>query len=254
MLHYMKLTEEPFYKMKSGHKTVELRLNDEKRQKVKTGDFIEFTLIGNDTQKITVRVTALHYFESFQKLFSAIPKEKMGYKDDEFPDTNYMDKFYSTEEQKKYGAVGIEVRMTDLQRFLNAQEYGYNFNETYQTALSEIKNGMKESHWMWYIFPQIKGLGFSCTAMYFSIHDINEAVDYIQHPVLRMRLIQISSELLKLPINDPMIVFGYPDAFKLHSCITLFKYAAPDELVFQQVIEKFFNDTEDSKTLKILGK
>lgn len=114
MLHYMKLTEEPFYKMKSGRKTVELRLNDEKRQKVKTGDFIEFTLIGNDTEKITVRVTALHYFESFQDLFAVIPKEKMGYAENEPFEASRMEKFYSKEEQEKYGAVGIEVCITRI--------------------------------------------------------------------------------------------------------------------------------------------
>lgn len=254
MLHYMKLTQEPFYKMKSGLKTIELRLNDEKRQKVSAGDFIEFTLIGDDTEKITVRVTALHRFKSFHDLFAVIPKEKMGYTKNELFDASHMEKFYSKENQEKYGALGIEVRMTDLQKFINAQENGYSFGETYQTALSEIRNGMKESHWIWYVFPQIKGLGISSTTAYFSIRDLNEAVDYIQHPVLRTRLIEISSELLKLPTDDPMNVFGYPDCYKLRSCMTLFKYAEPDEPVFQQVLEKFCNSTEDNKTLEILGK
>lgn len=108
MLHYMKLIEEPFYKIKSGLKTIELRLNDEKRQKVRTGDFIEFTLIGDDTKKLTVQVTALHHFKSFQELFAVIPKEKMGYGAGEVPDPCYMEKFYSKENQEKYGALGIE--------------------------------------------------------------------------------------------------------------------------------------------------
>lgn len=254
MLHYMKLTQEPFYKIKSGMKTIELRLNDEKRQKVNAGDFIEFSLIDNNTEKITVRVTELHHFNSFNELFSVIPKEKIGYSENEPFDASYMNKFYSEENQEKYGVLGIEVRMTGLQRFLNAQENGYSFGETYQTALSEIRNGMKETHWIWYVFPQIKGLGISSTTAYFSIHDINEAIDYIQHPVLRTRLIEISSELLKLPTDDPMNVFGYPDCYKLRSCMTLFKHAEPNEPIFQQVLEKFCNGTEDYTTLEILGK
>lgn len=143
--------------------------------------------------------------------------------------------------------------MKDLQRFINAQENGYSFGSDYTTALAEIRSGRKVSHWIWYVFPQIKGLGFSDTTQYFSISDMNEAVEYINHPVLSARLIEISSELLKLECSDPMAILGAPDCYKLRSCMTLFKYAKPDEPVFQQVLDKFFNGMEDYKTLKILG-
>lgn len=143
--------------------------------------------------------------------------------------------------------------MKDLQRFIDAQEHGYSFGSDYAAALAEIRNGRKISHWIWYVFPQINGLGFSNTTKYFSISDMNEAVEYINHPVLSARLIEISSELLKLESNDPMVIFGTPDCYKLRSCMTLFKYAKPDEPVFQQVLDKFCNGTEDYRTLKILG-
>lgn len=142
--------------------------------------------------------------------------------------------------------------MKDLQRFINAQEHGYSFGADYDTALAEIRNGRKISHWIWYVFPQIEGLGFSDTAKYFSISDMNEAVEYINHPVLSARLIEISSELLKLESNDPMEILGNPDCYKLRSCMTLFKYAKPDEPVFQQVLDKFYGGKEDKRTLKII--
>lgn len=251
LIHKMRLKSEPFEKIKSGAKTIELRLNDEKRQQVKVGDFIEFTLIDDSSRKLTTRVTALHKYNSFRELFSELPYKKLGL--DKVPEPDFMDKFYSVEEQEKYGALGIELRMTDLQKFLDAQENGYSFGSDYKTALSEIRNGMKISHWIWYIFPQIKGLGISSVTAYFSINNLNEAVDYIQHSVLCERLVEISSELLKSETNDLMVIFGDPDAFKVRSCMTLFKYAAPELTVFQQVLDRFCNGTEDYRTVEILG-
>ncbi len=115
MLHQMKLKSEPFEKMKSGAKTVELRLNDEKRQLVKVGDFIEFTLIDDFSQKLTARVIALHHFDSFRELYAALPKEKVGYKENETPNPDHMDEYYPREKQERYGVLGIELRLTDLQ-------------------------------------------------------------------------------------------------------------------------------------------
>ncbi len=173
MLHQMKLKSEPFCKIKSGSKTIELRLNDEKRQQVQVGDFIEFTMLDDTAQKLTVRVTALHHFNSFAELYAALPKEKLGYAPDEMPDPDHMDAYYPRDEQEKYGVLGIELRLTDLQKFVDAQEHGYSFGETYETALSEMRQGQKISHWIWYVFPQIQGLGISGTTAYFSIKDLN---------------------------------------------------------------------------------
>ena len=253
MLHQMKLQPNPFRKIKSGSKTIELRLNDEKRQQVQVGDFIEFTMLDDTAQKLTVRVTALHHFNSFAELYAALPKEKLGYAPDETPVPDHMDAYYPRDKQKKYGVFGIELRLTDLQKFVDAQEYGYSFGETYETALSEMKQGQKISHWIWYVFPQIQGLGFSGITAYFSIKDLNEAKDYYAHPVLGARLIEITEELLKIQTDDPMMVFGYPDAYKVRSCMTLFKYAAPEQELFQKVLDKFCRGMEDDKTVEILG-
>ena len=115
-----------------------------------------------------------------------------------------------------------------------------------------MKQGYKVSYWIWYVFPQIQGLGISGTT-FFSIRNLSEAEDYYTHPVLGMRLTEITEELLNIATDDPMCVFGYPDAFKLRSCMTLFKHAAPEEVVFQKVLDKFCRGNEDDKTLKILG-
>lgn len=253
MLHYMKLKESPFMKIKNGSKTIELRLNDEKRQQVQVGDFIEFSLIGNPCEKIQTRVTALHHFDSFQELYSALPKEKLGYASADVPAPNHMDEYYSREKQEQYGVLGIELRMTDLQKFIDAQEFGYSHGETYQTALAEMKQGKKNLHWIWYVFPQIQGLGRGDITVHFSIKDISEARDYYEHPILGQRLKEITSVILDIDNDDPMAVFGYIDSFKLRSCMTLFKYAAPEQKLFQQVLDKFCRGIEDDKTIEILG-
>jgi uncharacterized protein (DUF1810 family) len=134
----------------------------------------------------------------------------------------------------------------DLERFLRAQE------STYETALSEISQGRKRSHWMWYTFPQIAGLGFSETAVFYSIKNESEARAFMQHPVLGMRLIRISRELLNVDGSDAAGILGYPDDLKLRSSMTLFASLPDADPVFKQVLDKFFGGTGDPKTLKIL--
>lgn len=134
----------------------------------------------------------------------------------------------------------------DLDRFKKAQE------EDYPYALQEIKAGRKRSHWIWYIFPQLKGLGFSSMSDYYGIDGRAEAQAYIADPVLRARLVEISEALLALESNNPTQVMGYPDDLKLKSSMTLFAEVAPDIPVFEQVLQKFFAGEKDAKTLKLL--
>lgn len=136
--------------------------------------------------------------------------------------------------------------MHDLNRFISAQE------RSYDAALREIKAGHKRTHWMWYIFPQIAGLGFSSTAQSYAISSMQEAKDYYAHPVLGKRLVEISEALLALDTSDAGAVMGYPDDLKLRSSMTLFLAASGDE-VFQKVLDKFYSGKPDSKTLSILG-
>lgn len=135
-----------------------------------------------------------------------------------------------------------------LNRFVDAQKTDY------QQALSEIKNGRKRSHWMWYIFPQIQGLGFSETSRYYGIKDAAEAAAYLAHPVLGSRLLEICQALLKLESSNATSIFGSPDDVKLKSSMTLFAALPGANPVFQQVLDKFFNGAKDAKTLQIIGR
>jgi uncharacterized protein (DUF1810 family) len=136
----------------------------------------------------------------------------------------------------------------DLSRFLKAQE------QDYEQALREIRSGRKRSHWMWYIFPQIQGLGFSPTAQYYAIRDLQEARDYLAHPVLGTRLKEISSVLLDLNGLSASEIFGYPDDLKLRSSMTLFRMADLNEPVFLEVLEKYYDGKPDARTVELAGK
>ena len=136
--------------------------------------------------------------------------------------------------------------MYDLSRFIKAQETDY------ERALSEIRSGHKRSHWIWYIFPQIAGLGFSSTAQYYAIKDREEAEDYLKNDLLRERLVEISEALLQIESNDAGDVMGYPDDLKLRSSMTLFYEVAPEIDVFQKVLDKFFEGKPDQKTIELL--
>ena len=134
--------------------------------------------------------------------------------------------------------------MNNLNRYIEAQSYDY------ERALKEIKNGKKESHWMWYIFPQIKGLGFSATSKFYEIQSIDEAISYLDNEILGPRLIEISNELLKLKTNNPIEIFGEIDSLKLKSSMTLFAYISDND-IFNQVLEKYYNNELDQNTINI---
>ncbi|AMR29180.1 calpastatin [Hymenobacter psoromatis] len=134
-----------------------------------------------------------------------------------------------------------------LQRFLDAQATAY------PQALAELKAGRKRGHWMWYIFPQIQGLGFSSTSQHYAIRDAAEAAAYLAHPVLGPRLREISGELLKLASRDASRVFGSPDDLKLRSSMTLFAQVPGADPVFRAVLDAYFGGGPDTKTLELLG-
>lgn len=134
-----------------------------------------------------------------------------------------------------------------VERFLKAQE------SNYKNALKEIKEGHKRSHWMWYIFPQIQGLGYSRMSQYYAIRDKEEAKAYIDHPILGKRLVEISGELLLLPTNNARDVMGYPDDMKLKSCMTLF-FLVTNNLVFQRVLDKYFDGEKDKLTVDAISR
>jgi uncharacterized protein (DUF1810 family) len=132
----------------------------------------------------------------------------------------------------------------DLQRFVDAQDGG----GTYEQALGELRRGRKTSHWMWFVFPQVAGLGRSPTAQHYAITGLAEARAYLAHPVLGPRLVDCATALTELPSTDPVRVLGSVDAQKLQSSMTLFAHAAPDRAVFAEVLEKYFDGEQDAAT------
>ena len=125
----------------------------------------------------------------------------------------------------------------DVTRFIQAQQKDYQF------ALDEIKKGKKESHWIWYIFPQLKGLGHSAMSEYYGIQDLGEA---------KAHLVEICSALLELDANDAVVVMGRPDDKKLKSSMTLFDAASGHQEIFEKVLEKYYQGKKDRRTLQLL--
>ena len=136
---------------------------------------------------------------------------------------------------------------SNLTRFVNAQE------RDYTKALAEIRSGRKQSHWMWYIFPQLSGLGFSQMATHYAIDNLAEAKEYLDHPVLGSRLIEIANAMLRIEGKTANQVLGSPDDLKLRSSMTLFSLVENTDPVFQAVLDKFFNGQPDQKTIALVA-
>ncbi len=136
----------------------------------------------------------------------------------------------------------------DLQRFVDAQ------SQTYDQALAELRAGRKRTHWMWFVLPQLAGLGRSPTARQYAITGPDEARAYLAHPVLGPRLLECARALVSLPTSDPVEVLGSVDAQKLRSSMTLFAAVAPDEPVLRQVLDRCFDGAADPLTLQLLGR
>jgi uncharacterized protein (DUF1810 family) len=137
----------------------------------------------------------------------------------------------------------------DLQRFVDAQDAG----GTYEQAVAELRGGRKQSHWMWFVFPQVAGLGQSPTSKRFAISSLEEAQAYLRHPVLGPRLAESARILEERPDHDADQIFGGLDAQKLRSSMTLFARAAPAEAPFGNVLGKYFGGEPDPATDRILG-
>jgi uncharacterized protein (DUF1810 family) len=135
----------------------------------------------------------------------------------------------------------------NLDRFVDAQR------DVYNQALTEIRNGRKQSHWMWFIFPQIAGLGSSPTSQYYAIASIDEAKAYLQHPVLGARLNECAQALMAIDGKSAEEVFGFPDNMKLRSSMTLFMTASGRGSIYEQVLDKYFAGARDPETARLLG-
>jgi uncharacterized protein (DUF1810 family) len=137
--------------------------------------------------------------------------------------------------------------MYDLNRFIEAQE------KTYDDALKEIQNGKKQSHWMWFIFPQLRGLGFTQYNIFYGIEGLSEAQEYFDHPVLGARLLEITNAMLEIENKTVLEIMGRPDERKLKSCMTLFSLLPNSPSCFKAALQKYYAGQKDEKTLELLG-
>jgi uncharacterized protein (DUF1810 family) len=137
---------------------------------------------------------------------------------------------------------------SDLTRFIEVQ------NKNYSIALSEIKSGKKTTHWMWYVFPQILGLGYSETAKFYEIKNLEEACDYLDNDYLSQNLFEISKILYDLKENNANKIFGYTDELKLKSSMTLFYIASNKKEIFKSIIDKYFNGVFCENTIQLIKK
>jgi uncharacterized protein (DUF1810 family) len=138
-------------------------------------------------------------------------------------------------------------RAWELDRFVRAQE------AVYEQALRELRAGKKEGHWMWFIFPQLQGLGSSATARFYAIASTGEARAYLDHPILGPRLRQCVRVLLEIEDLTASEILGFPDALKLRSCLTLFAAVAEDDRIFQDGLARYFGGETDPATLRHIG-
>ncbi|MBK0394056.1 DUF1810 domain-containing protein [Ramlibacter algicola] len=138
-------------------------------------------------------------------------------------------------------------REDGLDRFVAAQD------GVMADAVQELREGRKRTHWMWFVFPQLAGLGSSPTAQRYAIRSLDEARAYLAHPVLGHRLRECCELLLEAPTSDAHAIFGSPDDMKLRSCLTLFSAVAPAEPLFRDVLARFYAGAPDARTLQLLG-
>ncbi len=134
----------------------------------------------------------------------------------------------------------------DLNRFVEAQE------RRYQNVVHELQRGRKTGHWIWYIFPQVEGLGFSATSRRYSISSMEEARAYLDHPVLGPRLLECAQLVMDVEGRSAEQIFGHPDCLKFRSCMTLFAHADPDARIFRDALEKYYDGAADPLTIERL--
>ena len=142
-----------------------------------------------------------------------------------------------------------DLTKTDINRFIEAQNVSY--FSGYKQALDEVKNGRKTSHWIWYIFPQFRCLGRSNRAHYYGIADRDEAQRYLEHPVLGARIREITEALLEHKDKTALSIFGYIDAIKVRSCMTMFDFLSPND-IFGEVLRSFYNGERCEITLEVM--
>lgn len=251
MVHKIEVTQKSYYALESGFKSIEIRPYDEKCRLIQPADTVEFSCGYKTLHK---NVTALHTYDSFIQLWASEPLLKCGCTPFTLPEASPkdMERLFSAEDIKKYGAAAVVLEEIPLQRFLAGQAGTMPYCSDYATALDEIRHGHKTTHWIWYVFPQLRGRTSDTVTEYYALNGKAEAEEYLRHPVLGARLLEITTVLLSSSAYDLVAVFGTTDAFKLRACMTLFDELAPEEKVFGGVLDKYCMGIRDDATLRLL--
>lgn len=255
MEYEMTLRPEPFAAVRAGYKTIELRLYDEKRRLLLPGDTIRFTCTADPSASVVRRIAALRVFSDFAALYRELPLLRCGYAPFTLPEADPadMEAFYSREEQALHQVVGIVLEEAPLQRFLPGHAGEIPGCSGFEKALAEVRSGLKTTHWIWYLFPQLRGLTIDPVTEYYALDGTSEAQAFLGHPVLGMHLRELTQAVLDLGLDDPMAIFGRTDAHKLHASMTLFDHLAPED-VFGRVLEQYCMGMPQADTMALLEK
>lgn len=250
----IKVSEESYNSISAGFKSIEIVAKNDVTQEIADGDILILSTVEYPNRVIRKTVAETKPISDFDKFYGILPLLRCGYTPFTLDkaSTNDLLERCGLDAQQKNELICIEYEEESLQRFTIGQSGGMPDCSSYDVALSEIRNGRKETHWIWYIFPLIKGLTNDTVTEYFALKSVDEAKYYIEHPVLGKRLKEITDELLKLDKNDPVSIFGMGDSFKLRACMTLFSAIAPEIELFQNVIEKYCMGMRDKYTDTII--
>ena len=248
------IKRETFDAISAGYKTALLVPINNRTLNIGKDDILTLSTYDSTEWSLTKRVSAVRIIDDIRKEFDSLNLLKCGYT----PFTLYEaspDDLMSRcgIDRRKTKVIAVELKEEPLQRFIAGQSGAMPDCSSYDTALAEIRSGVKVTHWIWYVLPQIKGLTRDRVTEYYALNGYEEAVEYLNHPILGLRIKAITSELMKLKSNDPVSVFGMGDSFKLRASMTLFSIIAPDISLFENAIDKFCMGIKDRSTILMLN-
>ena len=251
MTYKIEISENSYRAFIAGYKSAEICLYDIDCQKLKAGDTVLLTFRENNVEKTVRKITV---YPDMTALYNNAQMLKCGYTPFTLRERSPHDaeKYFTKNELTKYYVAYIEFEEIPLQRFLSGHAGDIPNCSSYATALSEIKNGKKTTHWIWYVFPQIKGRTIDDVTEYYALDGKKEAEMFLSHPVLGQRLIEITQALMSLDAYDLVSIFGMVDAFKLVACMTLFDSISENTTLFSDVLDKYFFGNRDSDTLRLI--
>ena len=244
------ISKESFKAISCGFQSVEIIKSNEITNNLKQGNIVCLWTNESPDFVIKKRISNVKVFGDIRIAFNGLNLLKSGYTPFTLKNASPYDimKRYGLDNSTENDIVVVEFEEEPLQRFVAGQSGEMPDCSSYDIALKEIQNGRKETHWIWYVLPQIKGLTNDPVTAYFASTNCTEAQRYIQDNTLGLRLKEITEALLSLETNDPVSIFGMGDSFKLRACMTLFSAVSPKIDLFQRVIDKYCLGVIDIKT------